>query len=625
MRFARGRARPLPPALARVFDVDAAAVKLCVVFRAVLLVAAVGVAHADGPSHAVDIAELGSAVLLRVFGATEDGGEKGVPVAGGFDMDGDGHRDFAFASMRASPLGRSGAGELFLIFGDGTLAGSLDAAVPDARILRIIGDVAQEAAGSEIWMDDVTGDGLGDLLIARQNFTPDAARIGAGALSIVVGGAVLRTLAELGTVIDLRAPPVELTIATVIGAAETERLGIWTRSGDVTGDGVADVAVGADQQSSATEHHRGAVYLLRGGAHLAASQTIDLAAFGSESFPLAAHVARLRPPAGATEFHFGATCQLADLDGNGRAELFAAAALARVGALIVADAAPAGSAHASGGSAGGTVYIAWDENFAGASWAGLDLSIGEPGVVSTSIHGGLANKRFGEEIVGGRDFDGDGEADLFVGDLIGNLPNRPANSGVGHLLSGVAGLRGASFAIDAPPEALAVTTFAGAISNEIAADTAIDGDFDADGRADLAVSSPHAYPFGRVEAGTMHVFSGRDGAWPALVDLADGALPPASSLRVTQVFGAQGAIQFDRGDTLAYSAAAGDLDGDGKTDLILNEMLGNGTLVNDAGNLIVVSGALLAPEPGVRAAMIVASAGIAIAARVRRRRCMERA
>jgi len=333
----------------------------------------------------------------------------------------------------------------------------------------------------------------------------------------------------------------------------------------------------------------------------------------------------LRPPADSAEFHFGATCQLADLDGNGRVELIAAAALARVGAVIQAEGAPAGSAHANGGSADGTVYIAWDENFAAASWVGLDLGIDDSGVIATSIRGGSANRRFGEEIVGGRDFDGDGEADLFVGDLLGDLPNRPTYSGLGHLLSGVAGLRGASFGIDAPPEALAITTFAGGIANEITADTAIDGDFDDDGRADLAFSSPHAYPFGRVEAGTMHVFFGRDGAWPAFVDLADGALPPASSLRVTQVFGARGAMQFDRGDTLAYSAAAGDLDGDGKTDLILNEMLGNGVLARDAGNLVVVSGALLVPEPGAKAAMIVAWLGIEIVARVRRRRCMERA
>ena len=40
--------------------------------------------------------------------------------------------------------------------------------------------------------------------------------------------------------VDLRTPPLELPIATLIGAAVTERLGIWVRSGDVTGDGAEE-------------------------------------------------------------------------------------------------------------------------------------------------------------------------------------------------------------------------------------------------------------------------------------------------------------------------------------------------------------------------------------------------
>ena len=574
------------------------------------LIALARVASADPAARTIDIATLGDDVLMRVHGNREDGGENGVPVAGGFDLDGDGHRDVAMASMLASPEGRSGAGELFVIFGDGTIAGSFDTAVPDARILRVIGDGAREATGSELWIDDVTGDGVGDLLIARQNFTPDAGRIGAGALTIIPGNAALRMLSEAGMPIDLRTPPIGIAVVTAIGGAPSSRLGIWIRSGDVTGDGIADIAVGADQESGASEHHRGAVYLIRGGDHLAVSQTIDLAEFGGESFPRKADVARLRPPAGASEFHFGATCQIADLDGNGHAEVLVAAALSRVGAGIAPAGAAVGSTHSSGGSRDGTLYIGWDENFSGDAWNGLDLAIDDPGVVATSIDGGAANEVFGEEIVGGRDFDGDGAADLFVGDLVGHAPGRPALSGLGHLLSGVDDLRGAHFDLDAPPASVAVTTFAGALLGEIAADTAIVGDFDGDGRADLAFSSPHAHPLGRVEAGVVHIFHGQDGAWPAFVDLADGALPPASSLRTTQLLGAHGAMQFDRGDVLAYSAAAGDLDGDGRTDLIVNEMLGNGTAVDDAGTLIVVSGALVAPEPAGALLAIAAVAGI---------------
>jgi len=556
------------------------------------------VAFADPAARTIDLAAAPDTELLRVLGSVGDGGERGVPVAGGPDVDGDGFGDVAFAEMVASPLGRQGAGLVRLVFGDGTLAGTLDAAAPNERILTILGDGPSEATGAEIWIDDVTGDGLGDLLIGRQNFRADEARPGAGALSIVVGAPALRTLAETGAPLDLRDPPLEIAVATLVGSAATARLGIWMRTGDVDGDGVADVAVGADQESGPSETHRGAVYLLRGGSTLATSQTLDLAEFGSPASPFAGRVARLRSPALAPHHHFGATCQVADLDGNGRAEVIGAAALSRAGAAIPADGVVTAS-HSTGGTTDGTVWIFWDESLPGALWPdALDLRAGEVGVVTTAIDGGAANVEFGEEIVAGRDWDGDGAADLFAGDLVGNGAGRPFQSGLGHVVFDIASLRGLSIDLDAPPEGLAVTTIYGGREYEIAADTAIDGDFDGDCRDDLVVTSPHAYPFGRVQAGALHVLFGRDGAWPAAIDLAEGALPPSGALRVTQLLGADGATGSDKGDVLGYSAASGDLDGDGRTDLVVNEMLGNGATPQavDSGTLIAVPGALLAPE-----------------------------
>jgi hypothetical protein len=579
-----------------------------------LLLAAIA-ARADEAAYTIDLATQDDDALMRVLGAVPDGGIHGVPVAAGPDVDGDGHADLAMAALLASPLGRSGAGEVFLVFGDGAIAGTFDTALPSQRILAILGDGNAEVTGSVVWIDDVTGDGLGDLLIGRQNFRGAADRPGAGALTIIAGGAALHAHALAGDVLDLRAPPLDVAVATLVGSAATARLGLWARTGDVTGDGIADVVVGADQESDGDATHRGAVYVLRGGPQLAATQTVDLADFANPAFPLAGDVARVRPPAGAAHFHFGATCQLADLDGDGRAEVLASAALSRTGAVIQADGAPPASAHSSGGTSHGTLWIAWDENFAADPWpAGYDFAVDDAGPVVTEIRGGAGNLHFGEELVGGRDYDGDGAADLFVGDLTGNAVGRPTYAGLGHLLFAVGGLRGASFAVDAPPPDVAVTSFLGAIVSEIAADTAIDGDFDADGRADLAFSSPHAYPLGRVEAGVLHVFFGRDGAWPATVDLAAGALPPADQLRVTQVLGAHGAAQFDLGDTLGYSAAAADLDGDGKTDLVANEMLGNGATpaAQDAGTLIVLPGARLAPEPGAATLASVALAALSV-------------
>lgn len=601
-------------------------------FPALLPVAA---ARADGPAVTIDLATLStqSGSLLRVHGHTGSG-SRGVPVAGGIDCDGDSLPDYAMASMQASPLGRSLAGEVYLVFGDGTINGVLDTAVMQTNILEIIGDVTSETAGSELWMDDVTGDGLGDLLIARQNFSPSG-RIGAGALSILVGGAWMRTLAGTLTVLDLRPPlPASAVITTLLGDDTLHRLGIWMRTGDVTGDGIADIVIGADQTSSPGEDHHGAAWVIRGGPHLNATQVIDLADFGTPAFDttaLAGHVARILPPPGSARFHFGATCQIADLDGNGKAEVLIAATLNRSGAGIPASGAPAGSAHGSGGSRDGTLYIVWDDNFVGNPWAsGFSFDISASPGSRSIIDGGDKNISFGEEILGGLDYDADGAADLFVGDIVGDgtIDLSRFHSGMGHVLYNAAQLKNVSFDLDTPPPGLDITTFIGGASNDIAADTAAHGDFDGDGIDDLAFSSPDADPFGRSNAGIIHIFFGRAALWPSLIDLKPGSLPPSSAVRITEIYGANGTSGSDSGDILSYSAAVGDIDGDGRMDIITNEMQGNGVLpaAEDVGNLIVLSGALTPlntipalPPGGVAAFFLLAMAGFLATKRWRRR------
>ena len=563
-----------------------------------LLALSAATASAAEPSLSIDLAGLSTdpGVMLRVFGA--DGiGSSGVPVAGGLDCDGDSLPDYAMAAMRASPLGRSAAGEVYLVFGDGVLGGSLDTSGMQSRILKLAGEGVSEATGSEIWMDDVTGDGLGDLLIARQNFAPDPNRGGAGALTIAVGSPALRTHAATLQYLDLGAPPAGVTLTHVHGAAEGDRLGIWVRTGDVTGDGIADILIGADQEDGGGENDRGAAYLIRGGPLLAAGGSIDLAQFGATA--LAGHLARILPPVGAAEFHFGATCQIADLDDNGSAEVVVAAALNRAGAALQ----PAGTsipAHSTGGTANGTVYIAWDDCFAGNPWpSGLSIDMGSAACSRTTIDGAGFNQKFGEELLGGLDYDDDGLADLFVGDLLGDgsaAGDRP-KSGTAHVFYDAASLRGLHFDLAAPPFGVALSTFIGAEPIDIAGDTAAHGDFDGDGVADLAFSSPHATVLGRVEAGALHVFFGQSGGWPALVDLTPGLLPAPSAARIARIYGANGEVGIDGGDMLAYSAAVGDIDGDGRIDLIVNEMLGNGIAPAslDAGNLLVLSGALISP------------------------------
>lgn len=604
-----------------------------------LLLVPLEAARADGPSLAIDISALSTDAdeFLRVSGSNNDG-SSGVPIAGGFDCDADGFADYAMGAFQADPcdpprLGcsdpggaRDGAGAVHLVFGTGVIAGSVDTAglpVMPAQRLEIAGDQAREAAGSEIWMDDVTGDGVGDLLIARQNYTPGAGRIGAGALTILVGGPELRTYANALQPLDLRSPPQSLTITNIVGAQFQDRVGIWMRTGDVTGDGIADIAVGADQASGSGQNHHGQVYVIRGGMHLDANQTVDLTNFPAAAGGtiLAGHIARIVPPPGSNEFHLGATVQIADLDGNGRAEVIAAAALNRSGAAL----GPAGGSggHASGGSVNGSVYIAWDDNFPAGLWAvGYEIDLAAPPGTRTIIDGAAVNQSFGEEILGGLDYDHDRAADLFVGDLVSNVGGFFA-AGRGLVIYDIASLAGLDIDLDTPPPGLELTEFLGGGSNHIAADTAMQGDFDGDGFDDLAFSSPHASPLGRFNAGTLHVFHGQNGLWPETIDLAPGALPPASEIRISEIYGANGRSGSDEGDILCYSAAAGDIDADGRDDFITNEMQGNGLDPSDvdAGNLIVLSGDLVAVPEASQALLGLAAVASLTALRLRRPRC----
>ncbi len=534
--------------------------------------------------------------LVRWVYGSSGLGDQGVPVAGGLDCDGDGWADVAVAHFKAGPLARPRAGVVDLVFGDGSTSGFVDTSFVNPGVLRLAGAGSQETAGSEIWIDDVTGDGLGDLLIARQNYTPEATRIGAGAVTILVGGPDLRTHAETLATVDLGAPPAALTLLTVVGAKALDRLGIWVRTGDVSGDGIADIVVGADQEDSSGEPNRGAVYIIRGGSHLASGGVIDLGEFGASA--LSGDIAKIIPPEGSAGYHFGATCQIADLDGNGRGEVLAAAALFRGGASIPAEGAPLGSAESVGGAPNGALYIAWDDNLPEGTWpAGYTIDLGSAPGSRSVVRGAGRDLSFGEEILGGLDYDNDGHADLFVGDIIGE--GTAEASGVGYVFYQAEDLKNRDIELDDPPTGLRLTTFLGARAGALAGDTAAHGDFDGDGIADLAVASPHAAPQDRISAGSLHVLFGRPGGWPALIDFRPGNLPPSSAVRITEIHGAAGTSGSDVGDTLGYSAATGDVDGDGRTDLITNEMLGNGLTPGtiDVGNLIILSGTALVGEP----------------------------
>jgi len=527
------------------------------------------------PSYVWDLSVVPQGGQNTTFLFQSGGGFCGIPIDVG-DFDADGNLDYAITPLLADSgpfQTRVDSGEILIIKGSGNIAGTINLLLPwewSNVLLQIYGANSNDFAGTELVGADVTGDGIDDLVLSAMGADP-LGRDRAGAVYIIPGGA------SFSGVIDLASPPAGVTV--IQGRNAVDRLGIWISGGDVNGDGIADVIMGADGGDgiSNTQQNRGEVVILFGGGTLPA--TIDLAA----------------PPAGVqlttiygvnNNDRLGTTQYVRDLDADGFEDLIVAAAMNRAGAANTGTGYSGGDGPGNTRSNCGDTYVVWGRS----AWP-TTINLASPGLGApslTTIYGADSGDVLGEEIKAG-DFDGDGYNDIALGGLTADGQNNCCSwAGEAFIVYGGPWLRGQT--LDArlfPPN---TSTIYGSGSNEIAADSVSATDVNGDGRDDLCLGSPYhtvVRPTGSASrAGQVDVVFGGPVRWPSQMVL--GALPAGIVSRVIQ--------GVDANDFTSYSMEAGDFDNDGFGDVFPNAMRGDGfnNGATDAGEINIVSGRSLA-------------------------------
>ncbi|MFN2129472.1 MAG: hypothetical protein ACK2VD_03025 [Anaerolineae bacterium] len=420
-----------------------------------------------------------------------------------------------------SPAGLSATGDQIWYQGS---AGVVD--------LAETGDVFATALA----VGDLNGDGYADLAIGVP-YEEVGTATNAGAVHILYGAS--DGLTAIGNQLWTQ------DSAGIEGAAEdSDWFGSALAVGDFDGDGYADLAIGVPAEDVVTLDSAGAVNVIYGSAN-------GLTASGDQIWTQ--DTTGIQGTAEALD-QFGYSLAAGDLDGDGYADLAIGVPSEGVGSVV-----RAGAVNVIYGSAGGLTDI-------GNLWIHQDTT-------------GILDICETDDVFGWAltisDFSGDGYADLAIG-APGEDYGGKADVGAVNVVYG--SVNGLTDMGDQFWHQDISGTQGGAEDGDRFGRVLTSGDFDGDGRGDLAVGIPYEDNGSTVDTGAVHVFYGTDGGlsvvgnWWFLQNTA-GMLDTAEEY-----------------DYFGRALAAGDLNGDGYADLAVGVPYEDVGTIGDAGAVSVVYG-----------------------------------
>jgi Ca2+-binding RTX toxin-like protein len=475
----------------------------------------------------IDLATLDGNNGFTLIGINE-GDQSGYSVSSAGDVNGDGFDDVIVGAFSAESAGGADSeGESYVVFGKASWVGapSIDLATLDGTNgFRLAGIGEHDYSGKSVSSaGDVNGDGFADLIIGARYAERPGGTFFEGASYVVFGKASWTPAIDLASLDGTNG-------FTLVGINEDDRAG-WSVSsaGDVNGDGLADVIVGAAlAETSGGAEEEGETYVVFGKTSWAGTPSLDLATInGTNGFRLVG--------IDANDYGGYSVSSAGDVNGDGFDDVIVGAQQAE---------------SAGGADYEGESYVV----FGKASWAGtqsLDLA---------NLNGNNGFRLIGADerdfsaraVSSAGDVNGDGFADVIICAPGAESPGGDKGEGESYVVFGKASWAGTTSIDLATLDGTNGFTLTGNHQYSLTRSVSSAGDVNGDGFDDMIIGARYA-------GETYLVFGKAD--WTGTPTLDFATLDGTNGLRL---------IGVDANDFSGNSvSSAGDVNGDGFDDLIV--------------------------------------------------------